>query len=52
LAKTGEAIPPWGVPASVGKSRCSSNSRYELVWLDIELRPDKDEAINHVFGQT
>ncbi|MBI4739300.1 ABC-F family ATP-binding cassette domain-containing protein, partial [Candidatus Woesearchaeota archaeon] len=26
------------------------NSRYELVWMDVELRPGKSEAIDRFFG--
>ena len=41
--------------ALAGESRlriwvCISNSRYELVLKDVELRPDKNAAIERVFG--
>jgi len=26
-----------------------SNSRYELVWKDVELRPDKDGVVERAF---
>ncbi|MEK7786226.1 MAG: hypothetical protein AAB658_12515 [Chloroflexota bacterium] len=41
--------PPDQPMARAARRTTSSNSRYELVWIDVELRTGKDKAIERVF---